>query len=230
MAKATTPTHARAYDDLRKEARKLESDLEVKLAAYSKMANRLDHLGQGEAGLAADQLASSKESSIEGALRRLSDVNDSMGGEIGGGADPRAHTLARHRDILNDLTQEFRRLRSSYGAARERADLLAGAQSDSFTAAQASTGLLLRERTGIQNSNAALDDVIGQAQAVSSSLGEQRGLFDNIGTKLAGVSGKFPVVNGVLNSIRRKKNKDSLILAAVITVCTLFLLIYWMRK
>jgi len=52
-----------------------------------------------------------------------------------------------------------------------------------------------------------LDDVIGQAQAVSSSLGEQRGLFDNIGTKLAGVSGKFPVVNGVLNSIRRKKNK-----------------------
>jgi len=32
-------------------------------------------------------------------------VNDSMGGEIGGGADPRAHTLARHRDILNDLTQ-----------------------------------------------------------------------------------------------------------------------------
>ena len=49
--------------------------------------------------------------------------------------------------------------------------------------------------------------MIGQAQAVSSSLGEQRGLFDNIGTKLAGVSGKFPVVNGVLNSIRRKKNK-----------------------
>jgi hypothetical protein len=40
------------------QARKLESDLEIKLAAYSKMANRLDHLGQGEAGLAADQVIS----------------------------------------------------------------------------------------------------------------------------------------------------------------------------
>jgi Golgi SNAP receptor complex protein 1 len=52
-----------------------------------------------------------------------------------------------------------------------------------------------------------LDDVIGQAQAVSSSLGEQRSIFSNIGNKLVGVSSKFPMVNGVMNAIRRKKNK-----------------------
>lgn len=52
-----------------------------------------------------------------------------------------------------------------------------------------------------------LDDVIGQAQAVSTNLGEQRRIFENIGSKLVNVSSKFPVVNGVMNAIRRKKNK-----------------------
>ena len=116
-----------------------------------------------------------------------------------------------------------------------------------------------------------LDDVIGQAQAVSTSVGEQGRIFDNIGSKLVSVSSKFPMVNGIMNGIRRKKNKvgadvecclsdeggsssgldlcvlhrwkylnhclqaqilvqDTLILAGVITVCTLFLLIYWWRK
>lgn len=59
-----------------------------------------------------------------------------------------------------------------------------------------------------------LDDVIGQAQAVSSNLGEQRQLFENIGNKLVSVSSKFPVVNGVMNAIRRKKNRASLLLKA----------------
>ena len=55
-----------------------------------------------------------------------------------------------------------------------------------------------------------LDDVIGQAQAVSSNLGDQRRIFENIGNKLVSVSSKFPLVNGVLNSIRRKKSRVSI--------------------
>ena len=51
------------------------------------------------------QLASSKESAIEDTLRRLSDVNDSLSGVVTGSGDSRAHTLARHRDILHDLSQ-----------------------------------------------------------------------------------------------------------------------------
>ena len=52
-----------------------------------------------------------------------------------------------------------------------------------------------------------MDDALGQAQAVASSLSEQRSLFDSIGGKLISVGAKFPVVNGLLNAIRRKKNK-----------------------
>jgi hypothetical protein len=53
----------------------------------------------------ARQLAQAKASEIEALLRRLSDVNDEMGGVIGGGSDARAHTLARHRDVLLEYTQ-----------------------------------------------------------------------------------------------------------------------------
>lgn len=38
-------------------------------------------------------------------------------------------------------------------------------------------------------------------------MSEQRTMFDNIGGKLVTIGSRFPVVNGLLNAIRRKKNK-----------------------
>lgn len=54
-----------------------------------------------------------------------------------------------------------------------------------------------------------LDDVMGQAQSVAGSLTGQRRLFSNIGSKLADVTARFPVVNNLLTSIRRRKNRVS---------------------
>lgn len=55
--------------------------------------------------LCAAQLAQTKAAEIDGLLQRLSDVNDEMGSVIGGFSDARSHTLARHRDILQEFTQ-----------------------------------------------------------------------------------------------------------------------------
>ena len=57
--------------------------------------------------------------------------------------------------------------------------------------------------------HAQLDDVMGQASSVAGSLTGQRRLFGNIGSKLADVSARFPVVNNFLTSIRRRKNRVS---------------------
>ena len=57
--------------------------------------------------------------------------------------------------------------------------------------------------------HAQLDDVMGQASSVAGSLTGQRRLFGNIGSKLADVSARFPVVNNLLTSIRRRKNRVS---------------------
>lgn len=176
---------------------------------------------------------------MERLLSQLTATNEAMGRAIGESAGTRAHTLARHRDILRDYSQEFRRQSSVAGAARDRADLLGGAGMGGGTIAlsmgpggvgSSSAGLLLRERGTIATSHSALDEVMGTAHGVSSSLGQQRELFEGTGNKLAAVGAAFPVVNTLLNAIRRKKNKDNLILGTVIAVCLLFILIYWVNK
>lgn len=226
----------KAWDDQRREARKLESELDIKVAAYGKLCSSYEYgYSKGESGLATDQLLATKAAEIEKLLARLSDLNDGMRSTLSGGADSRSHTLARHRDILHDFQQEFRRLQSVVGAARDRLDLLGGGGGSGQHAPllqgeRNSMGLLLRERGMLASTNAALDEVMGTAQSVSTGLGQQRAVFEGVTGKLGALGAKFPVVNTLMNAIRRRKNRDNLILAAVVAACTLFILIYWWNK
>lgn len=232
----STDSSQKAWDDLRREARKLESELDVKVAAYGKLGSGYEYgYSKGEAGMATDQLLHSKAGEIEKLLARLSDINDSMRSTMSGGADSRSHVLARHRDIMHDFQQEFRRLQSMVGATRDRLDLLGGAggsgQHAPLLQGQTSNaGLLLRERGMLASTNAALDEVMGTAQSVGAGLGQQRTVFEGIGGKMSSLGAKFPVVNTLLNAVRRRKNRDNLILAAVVAACTLFILLYWWHK
>jgi Golgi SNAP receptor complex protein 1 len=215
------------------QARKLEGELDVKIAAYGKLCSSFEYgYTKGEAGLSTDAALQAKTSEIDTALSRLSDVNASMGHALSGGSDSRTHTLARHRDILHDLTQEYRRLASILGAARDRADLIGGAGDASapLLPGSGSTGLLLRERATLDRSNTAIDSVIAQATGVASTLTNQRALFDAIDSKVASIGARYPVVNSLLNAIRRRKNRDNLILAGVAGVCLLLILLYWVNK
>lgn len=217
------------------QARKLESDLDIRIAAYGKLCTSYEYgYTKGEAGLATDQALESKSSEIESLLSRLDQINSSMKPIVTTPGDPRSHTFARHNDILSDFSQEFRRLKSVITAARERASLLGGgggvSPSSPIMPNQSGTGLLLRERGLLAGANSALDDVMGMAQGVATGLGQQRSVFDGVGGKLAGLGAKFPVVNSLMNAIRRRKNRDNTILAAVVAVCTLLMLIYWVNK
>ena len=58
-----------------------------------------------QCGALGAQLAAAKACEIEELLGRLSDVNDEMGSALSGAGDSRSHTLARHREIMVELTQ-----------------------------------------------------------------------------------------------------------------------------
>nr|XP_023899820.1 Golgi SNAP receptor complex member 1-2-like [Quercus suber] len=75
-----------------------------------------------------------------------------------------------------------------------------------------------------------IDDVIGQAQTTRQVLGSQKAMFGDVEGKVKNLSDKFPIIRGLLGSIRRRKSRDTLILAVVIAACTLFLIIYWLSK
>lgn len=220
------------WEELRKEARKLEGDLDVKLSSYAKLGGMLSHGGD----VGGDGSWKSMEMEIESLLEKLLDINDSMSRCVAAATSTTSVTqkLARHRDILHEFTQEFRRTRNNISSMREHAELLTSVRND-ISEYKASGSLspgpsLLRERGAIHGNIAQMDEVINVAQTAKVALGAQRTTFVEIQGKVKQLGDRFPAIRGILGAIRRKKSKDTLILAGVITACTLFLIIYWLSK
>ncbi|KAL9228854.1 hypothetical protein vseg_004389 [Gypsophila vaccaria] len=227
------------WEELRKDARKIEGDIDVKLSSYAKLGARFTQ-GYGDSGSPTVSSSSrswkSMDLEIQSLLEKLVDINDSMSRCAASAVPTTSVTqkLARHRDILHEFTQEFRRIKGNINSMREHAELLSSVRDD-ISEYKASGSMspkmqLLRERAAIHGSISQIDEVISQAQATRSVLGSQRAFFGDVGGKVKRLSEKFPVIRGLLGSIRRKRSKDTLILAAVIAACTLFLIIYWLSK
>ncbi|CAL5401207.1 unnamed protein product [Camellia sinensis] len=276
------------WEELRKEARKIEGDLDVKLSSYAKLGSRFSHGGYVDSGspttVGSSRSWKSMEMEIQSLLEKLLDINDAMS-RCAASATPTTSVtqkLARHRDILHEFTQamtipydlwtaliadylrvsysgmEFKRTKGNINSMREHAELLSSVRED-ISEYKASGSMsprvqLLRERASIHGSishtihnrqayyqfekgeilgndlQEEIDDVISQAQSTRAALGSQRAFFGNVEGKVKLLSDKFPIIRGLLGSIRRKKSRDTLILSAVIAACTLFLIIYWLSK
>ncbi|RXI06852.1 hypothetical protein DVH24_025988 [Malus domestica] len=228
------------WEELRREARKIEGDLDVKLSSYAKLGARFTQGGYVESGSpSVSRSWKSMEMEIQLLLEKLLDINDSMS-RCAASATPASSVtqkLARHRDILHEFTQEFRRIKGNINSLREHAELLTSVRDDiSEYKVSMVSGIMsprmqiLRERAAIHGSVSHIDEVISQAQTTRAVLGSQRALFGDVQGKVKNLSDKFPIVRGLLGSIRRRRSRDTLILSAVIAACTLFLIIYWLSK
>ncbi|KAL4352412.1 hypothetical protein GQ457_06G032740 [Hibiscus cannabinus] len=239
MADPNLDLQESGWEDLRKEARKIEGDLDVKLSSYAKLGARFTPGGYVDTGsppVGSSRSWKSMEIEIQSLLEKLLDINDGMSRCAASSAPTTSVTqkLARHRDILHEFTQEFRRTKGNLNSMREHAELLSSVRDD-ISESKASGSMspriqLLRERAAIHGSIAHIDDVINQAQATRAVLGSQRALFGDVQGKVKVLGDKFPVIRGLLGSIRRRRSRDTLILSAVIAACTLFLIIYWLSK
>ncbi|XP_038683320.1 Golgi SNAP receptor complex member 1-2-like [Tripterygium wilfordii] len=225
------------WEELRREARKIEGDLDVKLSSYAKLGARFTQGGYVETSsptVGTSRSWKSMEMEIQSSLEKLVDINDSMSRCATSAAHTTSVTqkLARHRDILHEFTQEFRRIKGNMNSMREHAELLSSVRDDisEYKASGSPRMQLLRERAAIHGSISHIDDVINQAQTTRSVLGSQRALFGDVQGKVKLLSDKFPIIRGLLGSIRRRRSRDTLILSAVIAACTLFLIIYWLSK
>ncbi len=157
-------------------------------------------------------------------------TNGGGGGEY---RDARTHTLQRHREVLSEYAGELRRLRRDVEEEAGRDALLGGASRRGGGGGgddESMEARLIRERARIAGSTSAVDDLIGVAQNTARELFAQRGILSNAGNKLIAIGSKFPAVNNLLLAIKRKKNKDAVILAAVVAACTIFVLLYYMSK
>lgn len=97
---------SKMWEQLKKDARKLEGELEMKLSQYARISSGVESSSASSRGL---QAAPQLHSDIANLLKRLHEVHDAMEVDISG-SDLRRHTVVRHKEILQDFSHEFRRL------------------------------------------------------------------------------------------------------------------------
>ncbi|KAJ7556980.1 hypothetical protein O6H91_05G107000 [Diphasiastrum complanatum] len=178
-----------SWENLRKQARKLENTLDSKLSSF-----------RGASATLGEDQVEKNEAEIEELLQQLQHVNKNMQTVVSSaGSEVLSHTLARHGDILHELSQEFRRIRSSARASRQHAQLL-----ETFTHHSEKTNLdgngeplhqaMLREHASVHRATGQMDSVINQAQAAFNVLTFQRSVFGDINSKIKTVGARLPSV------------------------------------
>ena len=122
------------WESLRKQARALENDIDMKLVSFSKLgtnytsrSNNTDSDKQPLLGGAESDMES-LEGDLQALLDSLAAVNDEMAGYAAGAGDARSaaihHTLQRHSEILQDYRQEFNKTSSNIASMLEREELM----------------------------------------------------------------------------------------------------------
>ncbi|KAL6098786.1 gosr1 [Pungitius sinensis] len=247
MSTKNMATSSNYWEDLRKQARQLENELDLKLVSFSKLCTSYSsssNRDQRTRDSRSDSVGSSQDmlvsmtTELEQLLANLTAVNDKMAeytNSPGASSHNAAlmHTLQRHRDILQDYTLEFHKTKSNFFSLREREDLLGSIHRDiesyksSAGVNNRKTELILKEHEHLRNSDSLIDNAISIAIATKENITFQRGMLKSIQTRVTTLANRFPVINNLIQKINLRKRRDSLILGGVIGVCTILLLLYF---
>jgi Golgi SNAP receptor complex protein 1 len=227
------------WEDLRKQARQHENEIDAKLMSFSKLCSNYVAHDQNDTSSTTSTSSSFEALSIEieKLLERLSDINKRMSDVVPsllGPSSAATHTLQRHHEILQDYRREFERTTVNIRNFQSREDLLMNNKtnnSDITTAGLSSRrqDYYLREMGHLSNSHKTIDTNLELASMIKKDLSDQRRYFLNITTKVNAIANRFPLVNNVLQKIKVKKRKDSLVLGFVIAICLIILLLYMFR-
>lgn len=231
------------WDELRRQARQLENEIDLKLVSFSKLGTSYgsqDYRNENSdtvpllSSTNSDHMFETMALEIEQLLSKLTDVNDKMISYCQTQTVPGAtvtHTLQRHRDILQDCTHEFQKTKANIQARKEREQLLSSVRKDidaykSSSGLNRRTDLYLKEHEHIRSSEKMVDDQISIAVKTKEELINQRIAFKAIQTKMTTLVNRFPVINSIIQRINLRKRRDSIILALVVSVCLILFIIY----
>lgn len=208
---------------LRKQARTLENEIDLKLVAFSK-------IGAGSSGLSSnssaadtspllgehvfDSLSAEIEQMLEKVSRstvyralasnpncvhlQLSTLNESMS-ELPATGSAAMHTLQRHREILQGYRQEFNKICANHTMRIEREELLRGsglATSGSPSISGLSRREMYMKESGhLTSSSNMVNDQINIAIETRDNLHAQRQAFKRLQTRFNDISNRFPLIS-----------------------------------
>lgn len=222
------------WDDLRKHARSCENELDTKLIAFSKLGNSFAQDLERDSAplLTGDNIFDSMSSEIELILSNLTTVNDDMSELIGSSTATASmrHICQRHRDILQDYTQEYCKTKGNIQAFRDREQLLGSTHqlNSSFKNGlnNRKQDYFLKENDNITGAETGANDAISIAIATKENLYAQRSGLSGITVKMNSISNKYPMIGGLINKINIRSKRDSIIIAGVVTFCLIALFLF----
>lgn len=139
------------------------------------------------------------------------------------------HTIQRHTEILQGYRQEFNKICVNHTTRIEREELLRGSgisTNSSLTSGLSRRDMYLKETTHLSSSHNLINDQISIAMETKEHLSSQRHHLKRLQTRFNDLSNRFPMISSLVQRINIRKRRDSLILGAVIGVCTILLILY----
>ncbi len=228
---------AASWDQLRKEARKLEQEIDTKLLQFSRTLSSIQQpsssLNVASGGGEKDALKTlvALEKNLDSLFTDLQDIMDQMvSGSSAGGGHARTgfapHMVKRHQEIYQDYRTNYTKLKSSFTFIKNQHDLL-----DSVERARhdpSSAALLqdryIHEQMRIDESHRMTDMVLEQAYETRNELHRQRSSLVQSGQRLGSMVARLPLVQSLMRSIAMKRSRDTLVMAAVISFCIIFII------
>lgn len=174
---------------------------------------------------------SSLSSDIHRTISAMSDlVNDRMSSAADRtGRSQHSVLVKRYREILFDASADFHKTSAAVARRRESRELFQrrdGTSGTNNNNGNDDTEQLLRERQTIGNSLSSTREIIGQATEIRGDLRHQGNSLRGVSGIMANIAGAVPGLNHVIESIRRKRGRDDMIVSGVIASCILFTLWY----
>ncbi|GMH57101.1 hypothetical protein TL16_g02290 [Triparma laevis f. inornata] len=134
--------------------------------------------------------------------------------------------VKRFTEISADFRSDYNRRTTSLQSKKNRYDLLSSSSLQSGSANDSDTSHLLRERTALNSSLTSSHSIINQASEIFTSLKTQRVNLQGSGTRVRGIASNVPGINQIVEGIKKRKQRDNMILGAVIAFCVLFTMWY----
>ncbi|NXC13669.1 GOSR1 protein, partial [Corythaeola cristata] len=231
--------------DLRKQARQLENELDLKLVSFSKLCTSYSSTRDGRRdryssdttpllnGSSQDRMFETMAVEIEQLLGKLTGINDKMAEYTNSAGVPSLnaalmHTLQRHRDILqvtdayvSHLSNEKpleKMFFSSYWFLHFRSYKSGSGVNNRRTE------LFLKEHEHLRKTGQLPQHSPGFLS--SEPTQKLRGAISGCPGRFTTVLNRFPAVNSLIQRINLRKRRDSLILGGIIGICTILLLLY----
>eukprot|EP01102_Stenamoeba_stenopodia_P001533 TRINITY_DN11330_c0_g1_i1.p1 TRINITY_DN11330_c0_g1~~TRINITY_DN11330_c0_g1_i1.p1 ORF type:complete len:285 (+),score=64.35 TRINITY_DN11330_c0_g1_i1:238-1092(+) len=241
---STSLTAMPTWDELRKEARILESEIDARLDSYSKYAQSLlrEDLNNPTNAAAAAVAASVVDPNLsistidnhgvelKRLLQRLLKVKEDMSRHI-------ARQDSKDRDALLPILHQYEGKYNAYARDFKRSklhvteamqQLLLGRSMGKEKEQLAAKDALLRERTTLHNSERGLDSLMGQAYEAKQRVSSQNQALMRAMSTFGDIGANFPGINEVLGKISKAKQRDVLVLGLVISICLCFLVWWWL--